>query len=65
VDAHHGNIVASSVPGRGATFTIDLPLDSGVQVAATARIAPPPVRHDLGPTLLNGAVPAKRRVKLR
>ena len=65
VDAHHGNIVASSVPGRGATFTIDLPLDSGVQVAATARIAPPSVRHDLGPTLLNGAVPAKRRVKLR
>jgi signal transduction histidine kinase len=65
VAAHHGTIVASSIPGRGATFTIDLPLDSSAQVAATARVAPPPDRNGPARPLLNGVAPARRREKVR
>lgn len=64
VDAHHGSIVASSVAGRGAAFTIDLPLDISAQ-SAMPRIAAPPSRHEGNHSLLNGVVAAKRRTKVR
>jgi len=61
VDAHHGSIVASSIAGRGATFTLDLPLDVTADIAAP-RIAPPPVsRKESAPSLVNGLIASARR----
>jgi signal transduction histidine kinase len=64
VDAHHGNIVASSIPGRGATFTIDLPLDASVP-APVPSIGAPVNSKEGSRSLLNGVVTAKRRAKVR
>jgi two-component system, OmpR family, sensor kinase len=65
VDAHHGSIVASSIPGRGATFTIDLPLD----VAALAAVPPSApaanARKEGVHSLVNGVIASTRRDKAR
>lgn len=65
VDAHQGSIVASSIAGRGATFTIDLPLDANAQVVVPHIVSGTPARKDGVPSLVNGVIASARRDKVR
>ncbi|HMV39503.1 MAG TPA: ATP-binding protein, partial [Plasticicumulans sp.] len=38
VRAHGGRILVDSTPGRGASFTLDLPVDASAELAAAAPV---------------------------